>query len=379
MANHRINLTLVLTGGGALAAYQVGFLRCLARHRPDLQISVFTGVSAGAFNAAYLASHRGRFADAVEDLVHLWQDLTIDQVFRIDTWSLARQLVGWGLRLSTGASMGLGEAKALVDTTPLRALFRRNLSPGNGILEGLRENLAKDRVKALAVTGTNYATGQSVTWVQGRDIATWDRPHRRSVHTEITVDHILASCALPLLFPAVKVENTWYGDGGIRQAAPLSPALHLGAQRILAINTRYQKSMREADIPAVPGYPPPAQVLGIMLNAVFLDVLDQDVKQLERTNRLIRLLPDPKPEGLRPVNIFLLRPSRDLGRLAGEFEKSLPKTFRFLGRGLGTHRTASPDWLSMVLFDPRYLRTLIEIGEADAEQQMEGIEELLRE
>jgi len=379
MANHRINLTLVLTGGGALAAYQVGFLRCVARHHPDLQISVFTGVSAGAFNAAFLASHQGRFLDAVEDLANLWRNLTIDQIFRIDTLSLARNLFGWGLRLSTGLSWGPGAVKGMVDTEPLARLFHRTLSPGNGILEGLEENLRKDRLKALAVTGTNYATGQSVTWVQGRNIATWDRPHRRSVQTEITVDHVLASCALPLLFPAVKVGDTWFGDGGIRQSAPLSPALHLGAERILAITTRYQKTMEEADLPAIPGYPPPAQVLGIMLNAVFLDVLGQDVKQLERINRLIRDLPDPKPEGLRPVNAFLLRPSRDLGRLAGEFEKSLPKTFRFLGRALGTHRTASPDWLSMVLFDPGYLKTLIEIGEADAEGQMGEVEELLKE
>ena len=374
MTDHDANLTLVLTGGGALAAYQVGFLRALARRRPDLQVTGYTGVSAGAINAAYLANHGGSFHQAVEDLTGLWKDLTLDQIFRVDPWSLAKNAAGWGLKLLGGHSAGV---RGLVDTAPLRRLLRQRLTPGDGILHGLRQNLAAGRTQALAITGTNYATGQTVTWVQGRKIPTWDRPHRRSVPTEITTEHILASSAIPLVFPAVRIGSAWFGDGSIRQAAPLSPALHLGAKRILAISTRYEKSMAEADLPAVPGYPPPAQVLGTLVNAIFLDVLDRDARQLEKINDLLARFPGPPPDGLRPVKLFLLRPSRDLGRFAGEFEKDLPLMFRFLGRRVGTHRTASPDWLSMVLFEPPYLHQLIGMGEADAEARIGELEMLL--
>ena len=187
----------------------------------------------------------------------------------------------------------------------------------------------------------------------------------------------MASTALPLLFPAVQLENAWYGDGGIRLAAPLSPVLHLGARRVLAISTRYEKGPDEVDETAIHGYPPPAQVAGVLLNSIFLDLLDNDALRLERLNQLLAMLPPEHRAGLEPVKLLVLRPSQDLGKLASQFEAQLPRSFRFLTRGLGTRETKSPDILSFVLFQPDYLRTLMEIGEADADARIEEIAHFL--
>jgi NTE family protein len=187
----------------------------------------------------------------------------------------------------------------------------------------------------------------------------------------------MASAALPVLFPAQKVGDAWYGDGGVRLATPLSPAIHLGADRVLAISTRYARNIKEASSPVVAGYPPPAQVAGVLMNAIFLDAVDADALRLERINRLLASCPGPNPEALRLVDLLVLRPSKDLGRLAAEYEDRLPKAFRFLIRGTGTRETASPDVLSLLLFEAPYLKRLIDIGEADAEARVGEIERLL--
>jgi NTE family protein len=187
----------------------------------------------------------------------------------------------------------------------------------------------------------------------------------------------MASAALPMLFPAVKLVNSWYGDGGVRLTTPLAPAIHLGARRILAVSTRYQRSAEEAAIPQTTGYPPPAQIGGVLLNAIFLDQLDHDAYQLERLNRLIARVDDGAREGLRHVDLVVVRPSVDLGRLATEYEARLPKGFRFLTRGLGTRETKSSDLLSLLLFQGEYVRRLIDIGEEDAHRQRDAIAALV--
>lgn len=364
-------------GGGARAAYQVGVLRALARRFPELDAPYITGISAGAINAAHLASHHGSFHQAVEELFGLWGRLDVDDVFSVDLASLGKSLLLWARQLASGGLGGAPRVRGLVDTSPLRSFLAEALHAVDGELTGVRANLERGRLKAVAVSTSSYTTGQSITWVQGQAIHEWERPQRRARATTLTVDHVMASAALPLIFPAVRLENAWYGDGGIRLTAPLSPALHLGATRLLAISTRYPRSDQEADADAVRGYPPPAQVIGVLLNAVFLDLLDADALRLERINRLLQALPVDQREGLRPVRLLTLRPSQDLGRMAGRFEPRLPKGFRFLTRGLGTRETASPDFLSLVLFQPDYLRALMEIGEADASARMGEIEAFL--
>ncbi len=188
----------------------------------------------------------------------------------------------------------------------------------------------------------------------------------------------MASSAIPLFFPAVAIGKEWHGDGGIRFAAPLSPALHLGAERILAISTRYDRSAGDSELIIDRGYPTPAQVIGSMMNSIFLDLLDQDAWRVETMNRVLRKVRSEDRGELRVVRLMTLRPSSDLGRLAQRFESRLPPVFKFLMRGLGTRETESPDVLSFLLFEPGYLRTLLEIGERDGEARMQEVETLLQ-
>lgn len=374
----RDGVALVLSGGGARAAYQVGLLRSLARHRPDLRFPIVTGVSAGAINAACLAAHPGSFREAVETLYRMWADLEVERVFRTDTGSLLRHVLRWGVRLVSGGGAMAPEVRGLVDTAPLRRLLVEALEAGpGGEIPGIAQGLEAGRLRSFTVITSNYGTGQSVIWVAGRDVEAWERPDRRSVPAPITVDHVMASAALPLFFPAVRLDGAWHGDGGIRLATPLSPAIHLGAERILALSTRYRRTLPEADRPAVRGYPPPLQIAGQLLNAIFLDMLDQDCLRIERLNLLLRELPEEKRHGLRLVDVATVRPSRDLGALAADFEPRLPKGFRWLVRSLGSRETSSPDLLSLVMFQPDYCRRLMEIGEADGEASMPEIDRLL--
>lgn len=365
-------LALTMSGGGARAAYQVGVLSAVAQRYPHVRPRIITGVSAGAINAASLAGFEGDFSDALASLRSLWHGLRTEDVFRTDSPSLVQIGMRWGRRLLSGGRDGR-RARGLVDTTPLRLLLSHHLDPRGDGIEGVGRNIAAGRLDAFGITATNYATGQSVTWVEGESGAAWSLPKRRSVHTRARVEHVMASAALPVIFPAVRVGHAWYGDGGIRLTSPLSPALHLGAQRILAVSTRYARTAAEADEPVISGYPPPAQIVGVLMNAIFLDQLDQDAKTLQRITDLVEDLPAEQREGLRPVESLIIRPSQDLGKLASDYELELPRTFRFLMRGLGTRETRSPDWLSMLLFEQDYLRHLMAIGEADARARMDEI------
>ena len=369
----------MLDGGGARAAYQVGLLRWLARRHPDLRLRVLTGVSAGAINAAFLASHRGTFSSAVDDLSSIWTSLTIDQVFRVDTRSLTGNLWHWGMRLVSGGGKISPPVSGLVDTSPMRRTLEAafTLGPG-GRIEGIDRNLETDHLAALAVITSSYKTGRSVAWVQGRNIDDWERPFRHSRQTRITLDHVLASTALPILFPAVRIADAWYGDGGIRLTAPLAAAIHLGASRVLAFSTRYRGPRQPTEPPQVKRYPSPMQIAGQLLNAIFLDDHDRDALNLTRINHLLTDLPPEKRRGLRIVDLVLIRPSQDIGQLAGNYEVRLPRLFRHLLRSAGARDTRSPDLLSLLMFDPEYLKALMAIGEADAAARADEIDAVLK-
>jgi NTE family protein len=381
MTDHS-DLALMLSGGGARAAYQIGFLRVLAREFPEVVPGILTGVSAGGINAVYLAARQESMREKVESLAEVWAGIRIDDVFRVDLRDLASRSVRWGGRLLSGGTHLLPPARSLVNTAPLRDLLGRLFGADDGRILGIAQNLQAGWLRAVALTASSYSTGQSVTWVQTRKdfgIDTWERPQRKSVSCTLTVEHVMASASLPFLFPAVDIEGAWYGDGGIRLTAPLSPAVHLGARRIIAVSTRYDRSQEEADRSAIAGYPPPAQVAGVLYNAIFLDQLDGDALEMQRINRLIARLPAADRSGLRPIDLLLLRPSVDLGRLANEYEPELPRAFRFLTRGLGTRETRSNDMLSLVMFQGDYVRRLIELGETDAEARIEDIRWFLRD
>ena len=370
---------LVLGGGGARGAYQAGLLRAIAQRHPDLDVPILTGISAGAINATCLAARDTNFATAADELVRLWLSLTPEKVYRVDAGTLVGNVFRWAWRLMSGGfEDAIEPTRGLVDTTPLRQLLANAIPTGEDhVIARIDENLARGRLRALALSATSYSTGQSVTWVQGSGVSLWQRPQRRTELARLTVDHVMASAALPLLFPAVHVNGEWYGDGGIRLTAPLSPALHLGAERILTVSTRHPRSRAEADVSQIAGYPPPAQVLGVLYNAVFLDLIDQDILRLELINQMLADVPEAHRNGMRKVDILVLRPSRDLGRMARDYEPRLPKAFRFLTRGLGTRRTTSPDVLSLVMFQSDYLQALVELGERDANSQMDRIDAFL--
>lgn len=370
---NRPHLALVLSGGGARAAYQVGFLRFLVRQFPDFSPDILTGVSAGAINAAFLAAHAGNFRQRVDALANLWANLRAEDLFRVDLPCLARNVVRWSGRLLSGGSRHAPRVRSLVDTQPLRALLAHALRAENGVLTGIGHNLSAGSLKAVALTASNYATGRSVTWVQGCEIEWWERPDRTSISGPLTVEHVMASAAFPLFFPAVQVDGVWYGDGGIGLRAPLSPAVHLGAERILAISTRPAYARQQLAQATVNGYPPPAQVSGVLLDAIFLDLLDADAQHLERINLLVDALPETRRASLRHIDLRVLRPSENLERLAREYEPKLPPAFRFLMRGLGTREVHSSSVLSLLMFQPDYLNRLLDLGEADAR---EGASEL---
>lgn len=372
---------LVLSGGGARSAYQAGVLRYMSEAFPETYFPILTGVSAGAINAAHLGNHTGSFPEVAAHLVDSWSGLELENVIEVESgfsmlWGLLQQQAPAEEPLT---SADVRHSHGLLDTTPLWNYLRDRLEAPKGALTGVQKNLDDDRLQALAVITTNYATGQTVTWVQGDDFDLWERPDRISVHADLTVNHVMASTAIPLVFPAVRIEEAWYGDGSIRLSAPLAPAVHLGADRILGISNRYQRSRSEADEPAVQGYPPAAQIIGILMNSIFVDALDQDAVTLERVNKLVEELPLRKRHGMRPVDFLQLRPSVDLGRLAHDFESEIPSAFRFLTTGLGTRETESPDWLSVLLFEPAYIDRLLDIGYHDARRQHDRIARFLKE
>ncbi|MBD0321285.1 MAG: patatin, partial [Gemmatimonadetes bacterium] len=307
------------------------------------------------------------------ELAALWAELTPERIFRVDTAALLGNMGRWGMKLAVTPT-GESRARGVVDTEPLREFLEEALCPVEGELTGIDYNLHRGTLRAAAIGTTSYTTGQSVIWVQGREIETWERPQRRSVNTRLRVEHVMASAALPLFFPAVQVGEHWYGDGNVRLTAPLSPALHLGAHKIIAVSTRYNRGFDEADTPQVRGYPPPAQVMGVLFDAIFLDLIDQDALRMEKMNDVLRRVADDRRDRMRVVDLLVVRPSRDLARIAAEYEPRLPRAFRLMTRGLGTRETASPDVLSMLMFQDDYVKRLIALGEEDGERRAEEID-----
>ena len=356
------DIAVMLTGGGARAAYQAGLLKGLARHFPRLRFRIITGVSAGAINAVFLASREGSLAQKAEDLADLWRELQCHHVFRANYSAFVPYL--------RKRPHGLFNATPLANL--LRNLFgtRRRGQP----IPGIERNIASGELHSIALIGLDYSTGQNVRWVQAADaVDEFEGPYRRSVPTEITVEHALASAALPFVFPAVRIGSRWYGDGGIRLSAPLSPAVHLGASRILAMSTGYLRTPDEASTPVVSGYPPAAQIIGQLFNAIFLDAINEDVTRMERMNDLLRRLPEASRAAMRPIDLFVLRPSQDIGKLAASYQDFLPRSMKLFTRSLGSQHTDSPDFISMLMFEPNYLRMLIDLGDKDVDFRVDEL------
>lgn len=366
---------LVLTGGGARGAYQTGVL-CGVAERLDCDtcFDVITGVSAGGINAAGLAGHRGSLVEATGSLKEAWLGLSVERVFRSEFRALTLSMLRWMLKIGTAGKAPL-ELRGLLDTDPLREYLLGAID-----FDGISANVESGRRAALALSATEYSTGSTVTFVQGGgDIPDWERARRASVHGEIGVEHVMASAALPLVFPAISVGERWYGDGAIRQSAPLAPAVHLGANKILGVSVRYPMSNAERREQQIEGYPPPSQILSMLMHGIFIDALDNDVERARRINRTLSALPEDRgtPDDLRPIDILLVRPSRDLGKIGGEMVEALPRSLRILARGLGASDDEAPDFLSYLLFEKPYIELLMEIGYDDVGDQWDRIEPFL--
>lgn len=372
-ADNKEKHALVLSGGGARAAYQVGALSYIAREMPQYRPQILTGVSAGAINAVYLASRQGSWQEAVRGLADVWSSLNTERVYRTDLRSISRRIFHWGLRIVSGGRLGHSDIRGMVDNSPLRAFLGAHLPLQGQRILGIEDNIAGGLLESLAIITTNYGSGRSRAWVESNDADLWRGSQLRAVETDMTLDHVMASAALPMFFPAVKLEGEWHGDGGIRLTAPLSPALHLGATRILAVSPRATPVNVLPEEMRAP-YPSPAQIASTMLNAVFLDLLDYDAVQMNRINRLVDKLPEEERGSFRHVEVMVLRPREDLGKLAREHELDMPSSFRFFEGGLDDKKNPSSDALSMVMFQPEYLGLLLRLGEEDAAARHDEIE-----
>ncbi len=358
---------LVLGGGGARAAYQTGVLRYVGEAFPRASVPLMTGVSAGSINAAHLAADPGPWARRTARLTSYWEELTMEDVFAPRSlWTLGRSLVR-----GTPST-----EQTLLDTAPLRAYLDRRLpTDAKGDLTGVAENLDAGRLEGLAISTSNYATLQTVTWVQGCSMQDWERPNRVGRRTELSLDHVMASTALPMVFPAVRLDDAWYGDGGLRMLDPLAPAIHLGANRLFVISTRYERSQVEATRAArTPAYPSLFQMMGILANVLMLDVLEHDAAVLRRINRLVRRIRPGQRGRLQPIDLLVLRPSVDLGALAGDYDLEIGGAMGRLLNLVEWQTDPPPDWLSMLLFTPDYLQRLLEVGYNDAKRQHDRIE-----
>ncbi len=358
---------LVLGGGGARAAYQTGVLCYVGEAFPRESIPLMTGVSAGSINAAHLAADPSPWSERTADLTSYWEELTMADVFAPRSlWAIARSLV-----------RGTPSAKqTLLDTAPLRDYLDQRLPTGaGGQLTGVADNLDDGRLDGLAISTSNYATLQTVTWIQGCSMEDWERPNRLGRRTELTLDHVMASTALPMVFPAVWLGDAWYGDGGLRMLDPLAPAIHMGADRLFVISTRYERSRQEANRAGrTAAYPSLFQMAGILANVLMLDVLEHDAAVLRRINRLVRRLQPSQRGRLEPIDLLILRPSVDLGALADDYRLEIGGAMGTLLSAVQWRDDPQSDWLSMLLFKPGYLQRLLEIGYNDAKQQHHRIE-----
>lgn len=366
---------LVLPGGGARGAYQVGVLKAIGKIAADRgnPFEVICGTSAGAINAVVLASHAHEPRVGVERLEQFWSTMHCDRVYRTDAWTVVKSGLRWALSLGLGGRL-ISHPRSLLDNRPLRNFLEPRLR-----LEGIQAAIDSGALRGLSVTASGYTCAAAISFYQGSaEIEPWSRARRHGRPTEIGVSHLLASAALPLLFPAERIGNEFFGDGGMRMLAPLSPAIHLGADRILVISTRDEKPDPPPSSPAP--YPSLGEIGGYLLDTIFMDTLNADLNRLRRINRTLELLPEERRVecGLKRIESMVIRPSRDLREVTHDHVAEIPPAVRLLLRTLGGW---GRDWrmASYLLFDSNYCRELIRLGYEDGLQASDRLEHFLRD
>ncbi|HUQ53341.1 MAG TPA: patatin-like phospholipase family protein [Gammaproteobacteria bacterium] len=358
----------MLPGAGARGAYQVGVLKALASLLPERApnpFSVICGTSAGAINAAVLAGRAANFERAVADMEHVWGNFSASQVYRADDWTMLKTSAHW-LAAGTLGGLGVRNPASLLDNSPLRELLAQNVR-----FDGIGRAIDQGHLDAVAITASAYATARSVTFFEGRpELASWTRIRRIGRATKLTVDHLMASSAVPFVFPPVQIGGEFYGDGSMRHRAPLSPAIHLGADRMLIVGVRDERPDAEPPAGAKPEPPTFAHLGGYMLDTLFMDGLYTDLERLSRTNRILEQLGDKKLTGnlaaLRPLHTLVIVPHQDLRSVAAQYVDELPRGVRLLLRGLGAGARSGMQLVSYLLFESGFTRALIDMGYRDA-------------
>jgi NTE family protein len=368
------NIGLVLPGGGARCAYQVGVLKAVAEllpKRASNPFSVISGTSAGAINSVVLASRTKLFRAAIADMEMVWGHFRSEQVFKSDAWTMFCTSVRWLVALVTGGML-VKPPKALLDNSPLRELLQQNV-----LMENIDKSLASGQLEAVAVTAAGYDSARSFTFFQAhKDFPEWDRVRGRGRLQKLSIDYLMASVAVPMVFPPVLLGDEYFGDGAMRQATPLSPAIRLGADRILVIGVRNE--VEDPTGNGEPQSPTLGRIAGYMLDALFMDGLASDLERLTSINTIVAKVPsklvEDEGERLRFIEAFVLLPSEDIRQIAGECVNELPWPVRLLLRGVGAMNKGGRQLLSYLLFESAYTRRLIDLGYRDA---MAHKEELL--
>ena len=353
---------VIMTGGGARAAYQVGVLRALSELLPfnsPCPFPIICGTSAGSVNAAVLAADAQSFRRGVRRLMTVWKNIRGGHVYRTDPLGALGNSARWVGAVLAGP-VGAKPA-SLLDSSPLESLLERHLD-----LSGIQRNIDAGHLTAFSVTCSGYSSGQSVTFYQSRPgLENWTRARRIGIAMPITREHLLASSALPFIFRPVHINREYFGDGSMRQNAPVSPALHLGADRLLVIGVGRQL-LPDSERPAPTGFPSLAQIAGHAMNSIFLDALEVDLERLQRINRTLDLIPretlDSARYPLRQIEFRVIRPSIDLEKIAAAHASELPRTIRMLLRTVGGLQRNASTLLSYLLFERGYCRELIRLG-----------------
>lgn len=375
---------LVVTGGGARGAYQAGVLQRVGeikgiegRGNPFPFIG---GSSAGAVNGAALAVGSDDFSEATKAIANLWAGLKPSDVFHCDVVSQAHNSITWILDLSFGAILGGGNARSLLDAGPLRNFLLKRLN-----CDRIQDNIKRGHLRALAISATNYSSGKSYLFIQGeKGHAIWNRQRLVTLPAKITVDHICASAAIPLVFQPVRLKipggSAFFGDGCVRLQQPLSPVIRLGAKKVFAIGVRCDKGKTEAS--GEESAPSLAQVMGVLFNVIFLDHLATDLEHLERVNRLLEngyiVQPDVgEGDKIRPLSTFVITPSVNLSDLAEQHRKDMPYLIQYFVSSLGRDAASCSDLMSYLMFTSKFTRDLISIGYHDADERIDEIEDFL--